>query len=431
MDRRTALAIYAEAGTGKTITALSWIYNALLDGRIDNALVICPASLVPSWKLSIEKMVQFEDYTEDDVELMKEAVTIVSYGRTWKRINHETHHRDGTTSVRKLNIIRETIDHPWGAVVVDECHGLGSHSSIQTKACLKISQLAKYRFIMSGTPDSGKYEKLYGQIRFLQYDRWPNYASFDREIVISHDNYGKPYRYDVEAAEGLKKSYGVVARLRDCYDMPSETETEIPCELREKKIYDDLRKGAIDGYGLTITTSGTLYQKCLQVVSGFLKVDDGVRKLRTSKLDALRTILEGTDGKVVVFCTYRESISQCADLVSSMKLSYYTFTGDTKLPLWQNFQKDRTRVFIAQYQCGGVGIDLYASSTMVFYEPTFSALLLEQAKARIMRKGQTEHCTYYYLTTPKTMETKTWKAVRSGMDVSRAMLDEWAKHEDE
>lgn len=46
--------------------------------------------------------------------------------------------------------------------------------------------------------------------------------------------------------------------------------------------------------------------------------------------------------------------------------------------MWKDFQDGDARYIVCQYQSGGVGIDLFASHTMVFYEPTMSALLLEQ-----------------------------------------------------
>ena len=64
---------------------------------------------------------------------------------------------------------------------------------------------------------------------------------------------------------------------------------------------------------------------------------------------------------------------------------------------------------------------------MVFYEPTMSSLLLEQAKARIMRKGQNQKCIYYWISTKGTIEQRAMETVRNGVDVTREMLDQWAK----
>ena len=83
---------------------------------------------------------------------------------------------------------------------------------------------------------------------------------------------------------------------------------------------------------------------------------------------------------------------------------------------------------MCQYQSGGVGIDLYASHTCVFYEPTMSSLLLDQAKARIRRRGQEKHCLYYHIVTDG-IDRRISDTVRSGVDVTNGMLDEWDKEE--
>ena len=83
-------------------------------------------------------------------------------------------------------------------------------------------------------------------------------------------------------------------------------------------------------------------------------------------------------------------------------------------------------MIICQYQSGSVGLNLQRAHIMVMFEPCMSALLLEQATGRIYRKGQNKKCIYYYLVTPGSVERKVLDTVRSGMDVSNAMLNEWS-----
>lgn len=108
--------------------------------------------------------------------------------------------------------------------------------------------------------------------------------------------------------------------------------------------------------------------------------------------------MTATDDKVVVFCQFRESVVRVADMLSKHGRTV-RMDGTSNGPVWKEFQDGDARYIVCQYQSGGVGIDLFASHTMVFYEPTMSALLLEQARARIRRKGQNDHQLYYYITT--------------------------------
>ena len=82
MDDIPFLGIFAEAGTGKTMIALSWMHSHLMSGDIENALVVCPAALIPSWKRAIRRIVEF-GYSDLDVEVMNENVTITSYQKIY------------------------------------------------------------------------------------------------------------------------------------------------------------------------------------------------------------------------------------------------------------------------------------------------------------------------------------------------------------
>ena len=433
MSKQKRLAIFYEPGTGKTIIALAHIRDELVNGRIENALVICPAAIVPNWEKSIREVVKFRGFSQFDVELLQSCVTITSYSKLWRGYDKVVKHRDGTESTSKKHVLREEIDKWWDCIVIDEAHAIGDGQSVQTKACLALAMSASdERYIMTGTPDTGSgntpsYQKLFGQILFLEPRKWKSFTEWKSKYVLSCDPWGTPYRYDVERCEALKREYGIVARLRECYDMPDSTDTVMPCTLAARKVYDDIASGKIAKYNIRADTGGALFGKLLQVCSGHVKTDDGLLTLKTSKLDTLMSIIDGTDDKVVVFCTYRASVDEIAEHLTKNGISHYTYDGRTKEPLWMNFQEDDTRVFIAQYQRGGVGVDLYASATMVFFEPCFSALLLEQARARILRKGQTRHCRYIYLSTPETKEEEIIDSVRRGVSISRAMLDKWGE----
>ena len=95
MDLSESLGIFYEPGTGKTAIALEWSRRALKDGRVDSVLVACPAALVGNWKLSIDKMIEFEGVTEEDVEMLREKVFVTSYQKLYKRSTRIVHHRNG------------------------------------------------------------------------------------------------------------------------------------------------------------------------------------------------------------------------------------------------------------------------------------------------------------------------------------------------
>lgn len=435
MESVDAMAIFYEAGTGKTAIALTWAIRAIRRGEASHILVICPASLVSNWHAAIRKMIQFEDVTREDVTALEKAVTVTSYRKTWKSEKNVMMKRDGTTESKVVKALSPFVDRFWDAIIIDESHGLGGHSSGQTKACLKLAHLAKHRYIMTGTPVSGSakgsgkdWQKLFGQIQFLNPHQWRNWTDFCRQLVTEMDGWYKPKSYREKECEELICKYGIFARLEDCTDMPGFTDTFIPCELIEKKVYKDIQTKAVAEYNLDPQVGGGSFLKLLQVVSGhYIDSDKEVHPLKTSKDAALEDILTGTDDKVVIFCNFTASIDRCASIARDLGKKTVIFDGRCHgEPTWMRFQQGDAEVAVIQYQAGGAGIDLFASHTMVLFEPCLSSLNMTQARARIYRKGQTVKCRYVILSTEGTLEAKVWSSVLNGVDVTSQMMLEYS-----
>lgn len=435
MECMPSLGVFLSAGCGKTAVALYWLVKRFRERRIEDALIVCPASLVPNWEQSIGKMIMFEDVTPRDVKELRDRVTIRSFQRTYRTERIPTRHRDGTVDVKVIVHLRDDVDKRWGALIIDEAHAIGSHSSQQGKAARTLARLSTYRYILTGTPVSGgggaeDFSKLFGELEVLQPGIFGTWSRFVHDYVTEIGMYYKPKAYNVQKCRRLLEDHAIVGRLEDAYDMPGTTETDIPCPLAAKRPYDDMRKGRTEGYGVTIKTAGGQYPRMLQVCSGSLKADSGeVHVFRCSKDDALRTILDGTDDPVVVFCNYRASVDRAAEVCRKAGRRTAVFDGrmpKAGTPPWMDFQSGKADAIVCQYQSGGVGIDLYRSHTMVLFEPCYSALLLTQSLARTYRKGQTAHCLYYFLTTQGTVEERTWRTVRSGKDVTEKMMADWA-----
>ena len=101
-----------------------------------------------------------------------------------------------------------------------------------------------------------------------------------------------------------------------------------------------------------------------------------------------------------------------------------TLDGDQKdKTIWRKFQADkRIRVIVCQYQTASAGIDLFASDTMIFYEPTLRSQILEQARDRIHRSGQANKCSYIHLLTRGTVEVDIYRALAGYSDFSEKLF---------
>lgn len=427
MDTTNNLGLFYAPGTGKTIIALTWIRDALRSGRISSALVIAPASLVPNWEKDIEECTDFEHISEEDKQLLKENVVVRSYQKLY-------HSKKDPVTMRRRISLREDVDRLWGAIFVDESHGLGGHKSTQTKVCLTLAKMAGYRYIMTGTPVSGStksggeaLDKLYGQFKFLDPNIWPNWTAWCKKYVRAMDKFYQPTLFDVDALHKIMSEKAISVRLEDCVDLPEEIRTTIPCPLTEQKVYKEIHKGNTLPYGFEIKTAGGQFTKLLQLCSGSIKTESGTNLYKSSKDGALQDILEGTDDKVVIFCMYTASVDRCYKLAKEAGRDPVIFDGRSVGATWKQFVEGDKNVIITQYAAGGAGLNLQVSATMIMFEPCFSTRHLTQAFARIKRTGQRRVCNYYLFSTPASVESKVWESVLNGQDVIAETFIRWMK----
>lgn len=128
----------------------------------------------------------------------------------------------------------------------------------------------------------------------------------------------------------------------------------------------------------------------------------------------------------MVFCDFRHSVDVVADAMTKAHMNPIILDGrTTDKGCWELFQHmPDVRGIVCQYQSGGAGIDLTAASTCLFYEPTLSSNLNQQARDRIHRIGQGSACSYLYLMCAGSIEESIYKALRGYQDFSVSFFEQ-------
>ncbi len=94
--------------------------------------------------------------------------------------------------------------------------------------------------------------------------------------------------------------------------------------------------------------------------------------------------------------------------------------------IWRKFQSDESiQVIICQYQSASTGIDLFAASTTIYFEPTLSSNILEQSKDRTHRNGQHEPCSYIHFITKGTVENAIFRALKGYTDFNEKLFTQY------
>ena len=327
---------------------------------------------------------------------------------------------------------REEYQREWDCIVLDEAHAIAHRTSKRSKCLLGLAKTAKYRYLLTGTPQSnGRLEDYYSLMEFLQpgiFGSWREFTAhytIERRLPGSFVNIICGYRNQEELLEKVGE-YSFRVMKRDCLDLPDKLPDEvITCELKEKTKYKQALKDFIEEFDMTIGNPLTRVMKLRQISSGFVFDDYGeLHALKCDKLARLEELIDSIDGKVVVFCEFQYSIDAISALLTKKKIKYVSLDGRQKdKTVWRQFQTDETiRVILCQYLTANAGIDLFASSHMVFYEPNLSTTVISQARDRIHRIGQSQPCSYYWLVSEGTIEKDIYDRLAEKTDFNNEAL---------
>lgn len=421
-------ALLMEPGTGKTLTVLSRVCDLLKRKVINNYLIVAPKSALGSWERDIEKF----DTTEQ--RLLIENGTFINYDKVW---------RNGFDEKQ------------FDLIALDESHNIKNRTSRRSKAVLKMSLNAKYRYILTGTVISnGALEDIYAQLAFLDpYKERGNiysrifkehferltpgktfrgsyYEFLDRYCILN--KYHKPYKYiNVKELQSLINEYSYRVKKSECLDLPEKLPDEIiTVDNQEKALYKRLStSSALLEYEILAENPLSRMVKLRQLSSGFIKNENELLTFKCEKLAILEEIIEryDSDKKLVIFAEFKYSIRKICELFTKMRIKYVVLDGDQKdKTIWRQFQTDNSiRVIVCQYQTANAGIDLFASDTIIYYEMTLRSTILEQSRDRIHRSGQLNKCSYIFLLTKGTIEEQIYKTLLEYKDFSERLFVEY------
>ena len=416
MRANNFFALFAEQGVGKTLPSLCRILDLLKSGDIEDALVVAPKSALGAWERDIEL------FNDLDREILKSGVTLINYDKVWR-------------GEKKSPYFKK-----WGCIILDEAHSIKNRTSKRSKFLLKIACDADYKYILTGTPISnGQLENIWALYCFLDpylesgypYSRifGGSYKTFeDRYCILNM--YHKPSSYiHVKELQEIINEHSYRVKKVECLDLPDKLPDEIiKVDLAEKTLYKKLAtESAILEYEILAENPLSRLVKLRQLCSGHIKLDSGeILEVKNEKLNILQELLEGyeDDKKIVIFAEFKYSIGKISELLKSMKIKHVILDGDQKdKTIWRKFQSDKSiRVIVCQYQTASAGIDLFASDTIIYYEPTLRSNTLEQSRDRIHRTGQANKCSYIHLLTKGTVEVDIYRALAGYSDFSEALF---------
>lgn len=422
MRSNNYFALFMEQGTGKTIPSLFRVLDLIKSGAVntkDKCLIVAPKSALGSWERDIEKF-----NTIDSMSLIS-CVELINYDKVWRGDKKSPYYKK------------------YGCIILDEAHCIKNRASKRSKFLLKIATMADYRYILTGTPISnGQLENIWSLYCFLDpyLNRgYPHSRIFGGSYKVFEDKYcilnmyHKPASYiHVRELQDIINEHSYRVKKIDCLDLPDKLPDEIiKVDLLEKKLYKKLAtESAILEYEILAENPLSRLVKLRQLASGHIKTESGeIIDLKCEKLNILQELIEGFEDnkKIVIFAEFKYSIKKISELLRKMKIKHVILDGDQKdKTIWRQFQSDKSiGVIVCQYQTASAGIDLFASDTIIYYEPTLRSNTLEQSRDRIHRTGQKNKCSYIHLLTRGTVEVDIYRTLAGYADFSEKMFTEY------
>ena len=451
-------AYFMEMGTGKSKVLVDNIAMLYDRGAIRGAVIVAPKGVYKNWH-DIEFPVHMPDHIQYSKILWEPSNT------KKKKLELDTLF-DGKEELKILIVNVEAFSTKKGLdftnsflnifigkslIGIDESTTIKNPTAKRTKSILKIGNLASYRRILTGSPVTKSPLDLYSQCEFL--DVWqlghPSFYSFRaRYAKMITRNFGgrqvqivdprDSYRRLDELSEKLKSfSYRVLKE--DCLDLPPKVFTKRIVELspEQKSIYAQLKQVAMafTDKGKIMSTVNVMTQlmRLHQVTCGTFKADDGtVTNLENNRVQSLMDCLEETEGKVIIWATYREDIKK---IVAALKKAYgeastVEYHGGVDAKVRQGhiaqFQdvKGPTRYFVGNPQTGGYGITLTAANTVIYFSNSYDLEKRLQSEDRAHRIGQTGSVLYIDLVAEGTIDEKIVEALKAKVNIANEIMGE-------
>jgi SNF2 family DNA or RNA helicase len=189
----------------------------------------------------------------------------------------------------------------------------------------------------------------------------------------------------------------------------------------------------IDGNLVSTVNALTQLMRLHQIVCGHVKMDDGtVKELPNRRISELMSVVEESDGKIIIWANYRHDIEAIKIALSkeygmtAVGMYYGDTDMDERKRVVAEFQdpESEMRFFVGNPSTGGYGLTLTAANTMVYYSNSFDLEKRLQSEDRAHRIGQTKNVTYIDLIAVNTIDEKIVKALRSKIDIATQVLGE-------
>lgn len=359
-------ALFMEAGTGKTLTAIKLIEST----NTDYCVFIVPFQTKQNLK---------DELTKWNFKMKHDIIGIESLS------NSDNLYMDYLLKISKN-------EHVF--LVVDESLKIKNEQAKRTERVMKFAELSEYRLILNGTPLSKNVIDLWTQMEFLSpkilgmgkdqfintfvdYVQFKGDRGWSQKIIKKFSNMEylysliDPFVFDAKLDLNKHKQY---------IDVPYKVTDVTEYEAIKESYLEDIRRGS--GFSFLGMTQKMQQSYCVD----------------TGKLAALKELVKNSDqSKTLVYCKFIKSKDMIEQLYPNIK--------------------------VMTYGKGSLGLNLQAYNHIIFYDKTFDYAQREQAEHRIYRVGQESNVIYHSLSADVGLDS----LIQKNIDKKVGMLNYFKK----
>ena len=340
-------------------------------------------------------------------------------------------------------------------IIYDEIHYVKNSKSKRSRLCQRLSNNARYRIGLTGTPILNNVMDIFGIYRTLDNGKTfgTNEYVFQMKYLIDKNAAWKGRSNYFPKWVNNPKTFGelnakiyqtAIRKLKsECLDLPELIKITRKCGMstEQKKAYEEMTRDFLtfvdthDGKeSVTANLAVTKAMKLLQIASGFVNTDEKnvIEFKSVPKLDLMTELVEEihTQHKIIIWCSFIHNYRMIGRKLTELGIKHVFLTGEQSISEKQEavdaFNKDPTvRVIVANRAAGGTGVNLTAASYSIVYSRNFSLAEELQSEARNYRGGSEIHESIVKidLCTEGTVEEGALEALQNKYQVSTEIID--------
>lgn len=412
--------LFMDMGTGKTRTAIELIVYR--ESKISKVIYFCPVSLKETVYNEFLKHTNLQAkhiYMFDDRTCSKNIPNVFVYIVGIESMS---------SSKRVVLTVNNLMDTNT-FVIIDESSYIKTHNAWRSERITYVSQSAKYKLLLTGTPITNNVQDLYAQMYFLS-PKILGYNSF-YSFAANHLEYSEKYPGMVVRAHNTEYISKKIAPY--IYQVTKEECLSLPIKLY-KRLYFSMTDLQREYYSLAKTEilanceefdSYTLFQlfsALQQIVSGFSnkyskKFSDNPR------LELLLDFANRINDNAIIWCKYRYSLEAISLALSGKCSIIHGGQSDKERKNQLSDFGSNNQFLVAMLGVGSHGLNLIQANTAIFYENSFNYAQRIQAEDRCHRIGQNQNVLYVDLICANSIDTR----IVESIDKKENLIDSFKK----